>query len=485
MNRLVVLGVMVLLVAIVFAFASAGGSDDGADTAEGDPAGGDGTPGATPTPAGPADFTGAVFAPAPDVPDGPVAPATVAILDRIFTSPLNWSEADLTQLAATGDPRVLWLVSDLMRFVSSPDQDLFLRSVAEDLSGIDLTGESFGWGPLTDHLLAWDLPAPEGYAGWKASLFTAVEDGWRPFFDDEDATIDWRQVSWGGVFIDDRTFGDPNPCIGGCIPALDRPTLVPADEGDYYPDERIVFGVVIGDEAVAFPRNIMEIHEMVNTTIGGRQVAIPYCTLCGAAQVFFTDTVDGAPADPQDPPVIVMRTSGLLRRSNKVMYDLTTQTVFDTFTGEAVSGPLREEGVVLEQSPVVTSTWADWKAAHPDTLIVAGDGGIGRTYPLDPLRGRDDDGPIFPIGEVDPRLGVHEQVLGVELADGTLIAFPVEQALAVIADGGTVELEGVEVQPDAGGVVALLDGEQLPAHQAFWFAWSQFHPDTLLWEGPA
>ena len=28
---------------------------------------------------------------------------------------------------------------------------------------------------------------------------------------------------------------------------------------------------------------------------------------------------------------------------------------------------------------------------------------------------------------------------------------------------------------------ATADGEPLAAHQAFWFAWSQFHPETDLW----
>ncbi|MBA2632243.1 MAG: DUF3179 domain-containing protein, partial [Chloroflexi bacterium] len=27
----------------------------------------------------------------------------------------------------------------------------------------------------------------------------------------------------------------------------------------------------------------------------------------------------------------------------------------------------------------------------------------------------------------------------------------------------------------------LRGGEELPAHEAFWFAWSQFHPETLVW----
>ena len=215
---------------------------------------------------------------------------------------------------------------------------------------------------------------------------------------------------------------------------------------------------------------------MVNATIGGRRVAMPYCTLCGAAQVFYTDVEGGGNGD------IVMRTSGLLRRSNKVMFDLNTFSVFDTFTGDAISGPLLEDGVVLEQATVVTSTWADWREAHPETTIVAEDGGIGRQYPLDPLRGRDDDGPIFPIGETDDRLGVQDQVVGVILPDGTPVAFPVESALATIEAGETVAANGITITADAGGLIATVDGEPIPSHQSFWFAWSQFHPDTELWQ---
>lgn len=479
MSRVVVLGLVLLLVLVV-AIVASGGPDDQdvaeADDPTGAPSVDDADEPGDDAPEGPADFTGMVFPPAPEVPDGPISAATRTAIEELFDSPLNYAPEEAEALADTGDPRVLWLVSDLMRFVSTPEEDQTLREVAERLSGLDLGDASFGWGPLTDHLLAWDLPAPDGYRDHKAALFTAVEDGWAPFFADAESTIDWRQVSWGGVFIDDREFGDPRGCPGGCIPSLDVPTLTPAEEGSWYPDGAIVFGVEINGEAVAFPKNIMEVHEMVNTTIGGRDVAIPYCTLCGSAQVFFTDVEGGGTGE------IVMRTSGLLRRSNKVMYDLTTSSVFDTFTGEAVSGPLREQGITLDQATVVTSTWGDWRAAHPDTTIVASDGGIGRNYPLDPLRGRDDDGPIFPIGVVDPRLGVHDQVLGVELPDGTFVAFPVEAALAVLGDGEAVELAGITVRSDAGGLVAAVDGEPIASHQAFWFAWSQFHPDTLLWE---
>ena len=204
---------------------------------------------------------------------------------------------------------------------------------------------------------------------------------------------------------------------------------------------------------------------------------MPYCTLCGSAQAYFTDDVPDGVAIP------VLRTSGLLSRSNKVMYDLVTKSVFDTFTGQAVSGPLRQRGVVLNQATVVTTTWGEWKAAHPETTIIAEDGGLGRRYSLDPLRGRDDDGPIFPIGDVDGRLSVQYQVFGVVLDDGTPIAFCVDAAADALEAGRTVELGGVTLHVDGGGVRAVdAAGNEIEGHQSFWFAWSQFMPDTPLWE---
>ncbi|MEE2636431.1 MAG: DUF3179 domain-containing (seleno)protein, partial [Acidobacteriota bacterium] len=306
-------------------------------------------------------------------------------------------------------------------------------------------------------------------------LFLLIEPRWAPFFDDVDSAIDWRAVAWGGVFIDDRSDATRGQiCPRGCIPALDEPTVTDADGGAWYPDDALVFGIVVGDHARAYPKHIMEVHEMVNDTLGGRRLAIPYCTLCLSAQAYFTDTV--AEFQP------LLRTSGLLSRSNKFMYDIRTFSAVDTFTGEAISGPLLEAGVILEQTTVVTSTWGAWRREHPGTTIVAQDGGIGRSYPSDPLRGRDAAGPIFPVGDVDPRLGVHDVVVGVVDPNGVPIAFPVGAARLAVEAGEPVILAGVTLRRDSGGLRAFAGEAEVPAHEAFWFAWSQFHPETRLWE---
>ncbi|MCP9487021.1 MAG: DUF3179 domain-containing protein [Gaiellaceae bacterium MAG52_C11] len=407
-----------------------------------------------------------------DALSGLLPSAAVGILDPVA----------LTAVADSRDARLGWLVSDLLRFYQGGDEERRLVDAFERLTGVDVRRDPFfsegAWRTVTDHLIAWELPAPPGYREHKAQLYTALEPGWKPFFVDADSEIDWRLVAWGGVLIDDRRLGDPNPCARGCIPALDDPALTPAAGGDWYPDERLVFGVDVGGEAVAFPKNIMEVHEMVNVTVGGRRLGIPYCTLCRSAQAYLLDSVPTTVKQP------VLRTSGLLSRSNKVMWDLNSRSVLDTFTGRALSGPLQDAGVVLEQVTVVSSTWGEWKRAHPETKIVAEDGGIGRSYDEDPLRGRDDDGPIFPIGDVDPRLPVQIEVVGVIDPEGRPVAFPADRAGAALATGDPVALAGVELFADGGGLRARSSGgDELPAHQAFWFAWSQFHPDTALWTG--
>jgi hypothetical protein len=425
---------------------------------------------------------GYAFPESPDVTiTGELVPQARMVLDDLWESlTVSVDDQAIIAVGESGDVRLAWLLADVLRFVRSPDSREALVTAWSNLTEVELSDdpvfERSPWQSMTDHLIAWDLPAHPEYRMFKGRLFTIIEPAWQPFFNDVDATIDWRLTSWGGVLIDDRGLGDRQPCSRGCIPALDDPATTSAEEGSWYPDDSVVFGLVVNGEARAYPKHQMEVHEMVNDTIGGRRVGIPYCTLCGSAQAYFTDSV------PDGVEVPVLRTSGLLTRSNKVMFDINTFSIFDTFTGEATTGPLREQGITLEQTTVVTATWSDWKQAHPETTIVAQDGGLGRTYSLDPLRGRDDDGPIFPIGDVDSRLPVQAQVVGVITPDGVPVAFPVEQLKIALVETDTISIEGITVTANGGGFVATLsNGEPVAAHQSFWFAWSQFHPDTLVW----
>lgn len=384
----------------------------------------------------------------------------------------------IQRIGDSGDISLAWVLSDMLRFADSSDALTAIERAFWKLTE-QPEGSMRGWATMTNHLLAEAIPAPEGYQRWKSMLYVRFGEEWAPFFDDPDADVDWRLVSWGGVRIDDRPVEEAHrPCFA-CIPTLNDPAVTDSSGGDWYPDERLVFGVVVDGEARAYPKNQMEVHEMVNDTLGDRRIGLVYCTLCGTAQAFFTDELPEGVETPTG--TFELRTSGLLSRSNKVMYEFHTFSFFDTFRGKAVSGPLQDVGLELDPVSVSVATWAEWKAGHPDTTIVAEDGGLDRTYPLDPLGNRDANGPIFPVGDVDPRLPVQDQVLGVR-HDGAIVAFPEVAARVALSSGQPVTAEGIVVRLESGALRAFTEaGEPIPTHQSFWFAWSQFFPETTVW----
>ncbi|MEM9044193.1 MAG: DUF3179 domain-containing (seleno)protein [Pseudomonadota bacterium] len=412
----------------------------------------------------------------PTIPTGPLSEELAAAVKVAFIDSMeqgSWgpdqSEA-LTVISESKDPRLAWIMSDLMRFVSSRDLNLSLATASSDLFGKQIRGPNY-WGEVTDHLIAWRVPAPPDYLQVKRAIFTSVLPGWDRIFVEGD--IDWRLVSWGGVLIDDRAY-DTTDEDCNCIPAADNPEVSTAEEATWLDDDDIVFGVEVNGEYRAYPRQIMEVREMVNDTLGGRQLGIPYCTLCGAAQAYFTDQLPEGIERP------ILRTSGLLIRSNKVMYDIESYSVFDTFLGKAVTGPLAEKGVQLKQATVVTTDWATWKEAHPETTVLLERYALGRDP--DFRNGRDANGPIFPVGDVDPRLPVHEDIIGAITETGKPVAFQRSKAFVALQQGQEISFENVKLMLDAGGIRAVdKDGSDLGSHQAFWFAWSQFHPETVLW----
>jgi Protein of unknown function (DUF3179) len=412
----------------------------------------------------------------PAIPAGPLTPETlnavkVAFVDSVTLS--TWDEdqeAALAVIANSEDPRLVWIISDLMRFVSSRRLLDQLSNTASALLNKEFAAGN-NWGAVTDHLLAWEVPAPPNYLETKGAIFTSIVPGWDRIFVAGD--VDWRLVSWGGVLIDDRPYDTTDdPC--NCIPAADNPEVSSAEEATWLKDEDIVFGVEVNGAYRAYPRRIMEVREMVNDTLGGRDLGIPYCTLCGAAQAYFTD---GLPSGIERP---ILRTSGLLSRSNKVMYDLNTYSVFDTFLGHAVTGPLADANLQLKQATVITTDWGTWKKEHPETTVLLEEYALGRDP--DFRNGRDANGPIFPVGDVDPRLPVHEDVIGAVTASGKPVAFQRSAALIALRRGNEIAIENIRLKLDAGGIRAVgADGLDLGSHQAFWFAWSQFHPETELW----
>jgi len=81
-----------------------------------------------------------------------------------------------------------------------------------------------------------------------------------------------------------------------------------------------------------------------------------------------------------DGEVLSFGHSGILYEKSFVMYDRRTESLWVHVTGRAAAGPMK--GKQLPFFPSTVTTWAQWKANHPHTLVLPGrrrDGFMG-TY---------------------------------------------------------------------------------------------------------
>ncbi|MEO1143789.1 MAG: DUF3179 domain-containing (seleno)protein, partial [Pseudomonadota bacterium] len=223
----------------------------------------------------------------------------------------------------------------------------------------EITGEKFGsdW----NKWMLWQERNPqvqpfEGFDRVHADVHKRIDGNFQLFLGaDKDYKIRVEEITWGGVVKDG-------------IPALTNPKLLTAEQATYMEPENLVFGVNINGDARAYPLRILDWHEMFNDVVGGVPVSLAYCTLCGSG-ILYETKIEGFPHH------LTLGSSGFLYRSNKLMYDTYTHSMWNQFTGEPISGALANSGIKLKVRPVVITTWESWREENPNTKVISLDTG--------------------------------------------------------------------------------------------------------------
>ncbi len=205
--------------------------------------------------------------------------------------------------------------------------------------------------------------------------------------------------------------------------------------------------VKAGEEAKAYPIQVLMWHEIANDTVGDEPLTVTFCPLCNTA-IAFRRTVNGQ--------VLDFGTTGRLRYSNLIMYDRQTETWWQQATGEAIAGELT--GTQLEFYPAVIVSWQEFKAAHQDGVVLSRETGYTRDYGRNPYIGYDDvnSSPFLYRGPETPgQLPPVARVLTIDL-NGEAVAYPYDTLEEIGVANDTVGGDAVVVfwQP---GTVSPLD----------------------------
>ncbi|MBW8036478.1 MAG: DUF3179 domain-containing protein [Planctomycetes bacterium] len=230
------------------------------------------------------------------------------------------------------------------------------------------------------------------------------------------------------------------------IPSINSPDFISIKnaKGWLKPNEPVI-AVSIGTAAKAYPLQILIWHEMVNDTIKDVPVLVTFCPLCYSAVVFDRRI---------NRKTHSFGVSGLLRHSDMVMYDRTTESLWQQFTGEAVVGDF--VGETLKRLPGQIISFAQFAKAYPFGQVLSRKTGHKRRYGQNPYKGYDDINktPFLYKGTTDPRLSPMEKVVGVKIGkSGKAYPYSVTRKKRVIND--TIAGKAVVVLHTPGAASAL------------------------------
>ena len=389
------------------------------------------------------------------------------------------------------------ILVELMRYVPDEASRRRIVSVLERGTGQRHGRDLEGW---WEWIWRTDPGTHPEYAAFKAELYATLDPSFAEYFDgDPSANIRLDEIRWGGVGRDG-------------IPPLDHPKIITAAEADYLDDDNVVFGIALDRDVRAYPKRILAWHEMFKDSIAGEHYTGVYCTLCGT-MILYRSAHQGVHHE--------LGTSGFLYRSNKLMYDRATMSLWSTFAGEPAVGPLVGRGIALQPRYVVTTTWGEWRRRHPETLVLSLDTGHERDYG-EGVAYRDyfaTDRLMFGVPRLDNRLPNKAEVLALRFSDAPAEQLAIwvrylsrnrvyhdrlgETDFVVLTDASgasrVYESAGRSFTGwDGGRAVLEKDGaawtveedaltgpegarlERLPAHRAFWFGWYAQYPETRL-----
>lgn len=126
-----------------------------------------------------------------------------------------------------------------------------------------------------------------------------------------------------------------------------------------------------------YPLNLLwdEGARTVSDELGRAPIAVTLCPLAGVGTAFSRRSPRGT---------LELGHVSVTERDTLVLYDEATRSRWGLLSGEAFQGPMT--GTRLERLPTLQTTWAHWKAVHPETSVYVAPDQADKGFQLDEAR---------------------------------------------------------------------------------------------------
>jgi len=138
--------------------------------------------------------------------------------------------------------------------------------------------------------------------------------------------------------------------------------------GSLIDTNRLIIGVIIGNEAKAYPINIIAHHHQVKDKINGKDILVTYCSVCRTGRVYHP-TIDGKITD--------FRLVGM-DHFNAMFEDPETKSWWRQVNGECIAGKLK--GKKLKEIQCYQTTLKTWLKLYPNSLVLQEDSKFKEEY---------------------------------------------------------------------------------------------------------
>ncbi len=251
---------------------------------------------------------------------------------------------------------------------------------------------------------------------------------------------DWTRST---VDFEELRIGIPMSDPRDAIAPIDNPQFESVTAGAEWLGERDP-GVLLRHEGQTrfYPLAILTRHEIVSDQIGDVPIAVTYCPLCNTA-VVFDRRIDGVTHR--------FGVSDLLRKSDLVMWDDLTGSLWQQITGEGIVGT--HAGVQLTIVPSSIVSYGDFAESFPEGESMSRDTGFNRQYGLNSYEFYSSRSAPFGFfnDELDDRFPALERVVGVSIGDvEKAYPFSLISAVGAVND----EIAGTEIVVFWGGDTA-------------------------------
>ncbi|WDR06369.1 DUF3179 domain-containing protein [Devosia rhodophyticola] len=291
-------------------------------------------------------------------------------------------------------------------------------------------------------------------------------EGWETDF--SQSSIDLSEIISGG------------PPRDG-IPSIDNPRFESADAITDIDGREPVIQFPIEGDSRAYPLRVLIWHEIVNDVVDSVPVAVTYCPLCNAA-IVFDRRLDGQ--------TLEFGTTGKLRHSDLIMYDRTTQSWWQQFSGDAVVGALT--GRDLKKMPSRIVSFEKFRQDNPSGQVLVPNDPNFRRYGDNPYQNYDTaERPFLFQGELPDDIAAMAHVVVVDTgAEPIIVSLERVRKSAYERNGYTVSYQdgvasaldahSIEQGRDIGTVVVTKDGADIVHDLTFAFVAHVFYPDVPI-----